>query len=238
MEELKYHRIVLKTGGEILAGKQDFGVDASRALQLAKRIKNIHDKGVQVAIVMGGGNIWRGAKGAAQGIDRVVADEMGMIATMINCLALADALRKIGLETRLHSSLAMNGVAEPYSRLRAISQLKKYYIVILGAGTGHPYFTTDTAAALRAVELKADILIKGTKVDGIYDKDPEKNSHTKFLEKISYIEYINRDIKILDNNAVVLCMNNNLPILVINLWTGESLEKAILGEKIGSIITK
>lgn len=232
-----YQRIILKLGGEALAGPKGFGINLKQAKSLAAKIKTVHDLGVQIGIVMGAGNIWRGVKGLNYGMKRATSDEMGMLATIINCLALSDSLEQLGLTVRLHTSLEMKSIAEPYTRLRAAYQMKKGYIVILGAGTGNPYFTTDTAAALRAMELNADILIKATKVDGIYTEDPKLNSNAKHLKQLSYVEAINRGIKVIDNTAITLCMNNRLPILVINLSQPDSLKRAVMGEKIGSLIT-
>ena len=235
---MKYKRVVIKLGGETLSGANQFGINTDKAKELALKIKEIHDCGAQILIVMGAGNFWRGAKGQAKGMDRSIADEIGMLATVMNCLALEDALKKIDIEVRLHTSVAMQPIAEAYSRLRAVYQLDKGYVVIVGGGTGHPYFTTDTAAALRAVEIEADALIKATKVNGIYDKDPEKNPDAKKIEKINYMEYLDKEIKILDNTAITLCMNNDLPILVIGLSEKDGLKRVVMGDKIGSIISK
>ena len=235
---MKYKRVVIKLGGETLSGADQFGINTEKAKELALKIKKVHDCGTQILIVMGAGNIWRGAKGNSKGMDRSIADEIGMLATVMNCLALEDAFQKVGINSRLHTSVAMQPIAEPYSRLRAVYQLNKGYLVIVGGGTGHPYFTTDTAAALRAVEIEADALIKATKVDGIYDKDPKENPDAKRMEKISYMEYLDKKIKVLDNTAITLCMNNNLPILVIGLSEEDGLKKVIMGENIGSIVSE
>jgi len=235
---MKYKRVVIKLGGETLSRSNQFGIDTEKAKELALKIKDVHDTGSQVLIVMGAGNIWRGARGQSKGMDRSTADEIGILATIMNCLALEDALKKIGVVVRLHTSIAMKPIAEPYTRLRAVYQLNKGYVVIVGGGTGHPYFTTDTAAALRAVEIKADALIKATKVDGVYNEDPIKNPNAKKIEKISYIEYLDKKIGVLDNTAITLCMNNNLPILVIGLSEKDGLKRVVTGEKIGSIISK
>ncbi|XOB40578.1 MAG: UMP kinase [Candidatus Nealsonbacteria bacterium] len=232
-----YQRIVLKLGGEALAGPKGFGIDPEKAKELAVRIKAVNSIGVQVAIIMGAGNIWRGIKGLAHGMDRATTDEMGMLATVMNCLALSDALTRLGTTVRLHTSIEMKSIAEPYVRLRAIYQLEKGYTVIIGAGTGNPYFTTDTAAALRAMEINANVLIKATKVDGIYTDDPKLNSKAQRLEQLTYMEAINRKIKVLDNTAITLCMNNNLPIFIIGLSEPDGLKKVVRGEKIGSLIT-
>lgn len=237
MTKPNYKRVLLKLGGEALAGEGGFGVDLEKAEELAKKVKNVHDLGVEIGIVLGGGNIWRGTKGQAYEMNQPTSDNMGMLATVINCLALSDALQRIGLTTRVHTAVEMKALAEPYNRLRAIRHLGKGYIVILGAGTGNPYFTTDTAAALRAMEISADILIKATKVDGIYTDDPKINPKAEFLKKLGYVEAINKNIKVLDNTAITLCMNNKLPILIVNLWEEGSLKKAVMGEKIGSLIS-
>ena len=234
---MKYKRVVIKLGGETLSEANQFGINTEKAKELALKIKKVYDCGAQILVVMGAGNIWRGARGQSKGMDTSIADEIGMLATVMNCLALEDALQKIGIKVRLHTSIAMQPIAETYSRLRAIYQLKKGYIVIVGGGTGHPYFTTDTAAALRAVEIGADALIKATKVNSIYDKDPEKNPKAKKIEKISYMEYLAKEIRVLDNTAITLCMNNNLPILVIGLSEKDGLKRVVMGEKIGSIIS-
>lgn len=237
MKKPAYRRIMLKLGGESLANPEGFGIDPGRAKELAVKIKTVSDMGVQTAIVMGAGNIWRGSEGLAYGMDRATADEMGMLATVMNCLALGDALERIGITIRLHTAIEMKSIAEPYVRLRAIYQLEKGYIVIIGAGTGNPYFTTDTAAALRAMEINADILIKATKVNGIYTDDPKLNSKAQHLEQLTYMEAINKQIKVLDNTAITLCMNNLLPILILNLRETDSLKRAVMGEKIGSLVT-
>jgi len=235
---MKYKRVVIKLGGETLSGADQFGINAEKAKELALKIKEVYDCGAQILIVMGAGNLWRGAKGQAKGMDRSIADEIGMLATVMNCLALEDALKKINIKVRLHTSVTMQPIAEAYSRLRAVYQLDKGYVVIVGGGTGHPYFTTDTAAALRAVEIEADALIKATKVNGIYDKDPKENADAKKIEKIGYMEYLDKEIKVLDNTAITLCMNNDLPILVIGLSEKDGLKRVVMGDKIGSIISK
>ena len=237
MAQAAYQRVLLKLGGEALAGPEGYGIDPQRAAEVASKIRDVLKHGVQVAIVMGAGNLWRGADGRAHGMDRATADQMGMLATVMNSLALRDALERISVTARLHTAIEMKTIAEPYIRLRAISQLSKGYVVIIGAGTGNPYFTTDTAAALRAMEINADILIKATKVDGIYSEDPFLNPQAQRYERLSYIEALNLRVEVMDSTAITLCMDNHLPILVINLWEPRSLERAVLGEKIGSIIT-
>jgi len=237
MAQAAYHRVLLKLGGEALAGSSGYGIDPQEAEAVALRILDVLKHGVQVAIVMGAGNLWRGTADLAQEMDRATADHMGMLATVMNSLALRDALERKGVTVRVHTAIEMKTIAEPYIRLRAIHQLAKGYVVIIGGGTGNPYFTTDTAAALRAMEINADILIKATKVDGIYDTDPCLNPQARRYEKLTCIEALNLRVGVMDSTAITLCMDNNLPILVINLWEPHSLERAVLGEKIGSIIT-
>ena len=237
MTRTAYQRVLLKLGGEALAGAGGYGIDPQQAEVVASKIEGVLRHGVQVAIVMGAGNLWRGADGLAHGMDRATADHMGMLATVMNSLALRDALERIGVTVRVHTAIEMRTIAEPYIRLRAINQLAKGYVVIIGAGTGNPYFTTDTAAALRAVEINADIVIKATKVDGIYAEDPNLNPQALRYEKLTYIEALNLRVGVLDSTAITLCMDNDLPILVIDLWEPRSLERAVLGEKIGSAIT-
>ena len=232
----KYKRIVLKLGGESLAGPGGFGVDPERANEVAAKIKRIRHHEVEVAIVIGAGNLWRGIDGLAHGMDRATADHMGMLATVMNALALRDALERLGLVTRVQTAIEMRQIAEPYIRLRAVRHLEKGYVVILGAGTGNPYFTTDTAGALRAVEINADVLIKATKVDAVYDVDPLKHPNAHPFERLTYMQALNMRVKVLDSTAITTCMDNDLPIQVINLWAQDSLERAVLGEKIGTII--
>lgn len=234
--ELKYKRILLKVSGESLAGPTEFGIDPKEATHVAELIKRVHDLGVDVAIVIGGGNLWRGATGENKGMDRATADYMGMMATVMNALALMDALEKIGVVTRVMSSIEMRTVAEPYIRRRAMRHLEKGRVVIFGGGTGNPYFSTDTAAALRATEIGADVVIKATKVDGIYDKDPKINPDAVRIEKLSYLEILARRINVMDSTAVTLCMENNLPILVLDLWKPGDLMRAVCGEKVGTLV--
>jgi uridylate kinase len=235
--DLKYTRILLKLGGEALAGPDGFGIDPDRAEDIAKRISEVHGLGVDVAIVIGGGNLWRGNLGLDRGMDRATADYMGMLATVMNALALMDAMERIGLYTRVQSAVQMQAVAEPYIRRRAIRHMEKGRVVILGAGTGNPYFSTDTAAALRAMEIGADVLIKATKVDGVYDSDPMINSDAKRFESLSYMETINRRLQVMDSTAISLCMDNHLPILVLNLWHEEDLRMALYGKQVGTLIS-
>ena len=236
-KNLKYRRILLKLSGEALAGPQGFGIDPERAEEIAERIQEVKDLGVDVAIVIGAGNVWRGRVGLERGMDRTTADYMGMLGTVINALALMDAMERHGLVTRVQSAVEMKAVAEPYIRRRAIRHLEKGRVVILGGGTGNPYFSTDTAAALRAMEIDADVLIKATKVDGVYDKDPITNEDAVRFDRLSYMETINRRLDIMDSTAISLCMDNDLPILVINLWKTDDLRKALFGEKVGTLVT-
>ncbi len=236
VDELKYQRILLKLGGEALSGPQGFGVDPIQVDDIAQRIAEVKETGVDVAIVIGAGNLWRGRRGLDRGMDRATADYMGMLATVMNALALMDALERIGIVTRVQSAIEMHSVAEPYIRRRAIRHLEKGRIVILGAGTGNPYFSTDTAAALRAMEIGADVLIKATKVDGVYDSDPEINPDAKLFDHLTYIEAINRRLEVMDSTAISLCMDNDLPILVLNLWSREALRAALWGEKVGTLV--
>lgn len=237
MAAISYRRIMLKLGGEALAGPEGFGVDPGMATQVATKIQKIKEMDVEVAIVLGAGNIWRGQTGMKQGMDRATADHMGMLGTVINALALADALERMGLTARVQTAIEMRAVAEPYIRLRAISHLEKGRVVLLGAGTGNPYFTTDTAAALRAMEIDADLLIKATKVDAVYAEDPMVNPQAERFEHLTYIEALNMGVKVLDSTAISLCMDNHLPIVVLDLWQPDALRKAILGEPVGTIIS-
>jgi uridylate kinase len=234
--KLKYKRILLKLSGESLAGEQGFGIDPRRAEEVAQRVREVRDLGVDVAIVIGAGNLWRGRVGIERGMDRATADYMGMLATVMNALALMDAMERMGLVTRVQSAVEMHAVAEPYIRRRAIRHLEKGRVVILGGGTGNPYFSTDTAAALRAMEIGADVLIKATKVDGVYDSDPILNPQAVRFDRLSYIEAINRRLEVMDSTALSLCMDNHLPILVLNLWQPDVLRKAVLGEAVGTLV--
>ncbi|MEJ2732211.1 MAG: UMP kinase [Anaerolineae bacterium] len=237
MGVIRYKRILLKLGGEALARPQGYGIDPDRATQVASKIGKLKDLDVEVAIVLGAGNIWRGQIGMKHGMERATADHMGMLATVINALALADALERIGLVPRVQSAIEMRALAEPYIRLRAIRHLEKGRILILGAGTGNPYFTTDTAAALRAMEIDADLLIKATKVDGVYAEDPLLNPQAKRFSHLTYIDALNLGIKVLDSTAISLCMDNHLPMVVLDLWQPDAMQKAILGEPVGTIIS-
>lgn len=237
MPQVKYRRILLKLGGEALAGPKGYGIDPDRAEEVAAKIKRVRDHEVEIAIVLGAGNIWRGKDGLAHGMERATADHMGMLATVMNALALQDALERIGVITRVQTAIEMRAVAEPYIRLRAIRHLEKGRVIIIGAGTGNPYFTTDTAAALRAMEIDAQVLIKATKVDAVYDEDPLLNPQAKRFKWLSYIDALNLRVGVLDSTALSLCMDNDLPLLVIDLWEANSLEKAVLGEPIGTMIS-
>lgn len=232
-----YQRVLLKIGGEALAGTEGFGIDPTRAEEVARIVKEVYDSGVQVALVIGGGNLWRGSAGIGQGMERSTADHMGMIATVMNALALQDALERIGIVTRVQSAIEMRTVAEPYIRLRAIRHLDKGRVVIFGGGTGNPYFTTDTAGALRAMEIGADLLVKATKVDAIYDEDPEDNPSARRYDKISYIEFLNLRLRVMDSTAVSLCMENELPIVVLNLWQEGSVKRLLKGESVGTMVS-
>lgn len=236
MPELKYKRIVLKLGGEALAAKNGFGIDPESARRVACVIKGVYDLGVQIGIVMGGGNIWRGKDGAALGMDRAPADHIGMLATVMNALALQDALNHVDVPSRVQTAIEMRSVAEPYIRGRAIRHLEKGRVVIFGAGTGNPYVTTDTAGALRANEIKADVFIKATKVDAIYAEDPRKNPDAQRFDELSYMDALNLRVGVMDVTAISLCMENHLPIVVIDLWEPGSIEKIVLGEKIGTLV--
>jgi uridylate kinase len=233
----KYKRVLIKLSGEALAGPDGFGIDPLQAEALASRIGEVRNLGIDVALVIGAGNLWRGRSGIQRGMDRATADYMGMLATVMNAMALMDAMERSGLVTRVQSALQMQAVAEPYIRRRAIRHLEKGRVVIFGGGTGNPYFSTDTAAALRAMEIGADVLIKATKVDGVYDSDPVKNPQATRFEHLTYIDTINRRLKVMDSTAISLCMDNNLPILVLNLWEEGTLVKAMFGEKVGTLVT-
>lgn len=236
MADLKFKRIMLKLSGESLAGPNGFGIVPEQAEAIAERVKAVRKMDVEVAIVIGAGNLWRGKQGLDRGMDRATADYMGMLATVMNAMALMDALERTGVYTRVQSAIEMRAVAEPYIRRRAIRHLEKGRVVIFGAGTGNPFFSTDTAAALRAVEIDADVLIKATKVDGVYDADPEKEPNAKKFDTLSYIDVLNRRLEVMDSTAVSLCMDNNLPILVVNLWDPSALEKALRGGKVGTLV--
>jgi len=234
--EYKYKRILLKLSGESLSGKAGFGIDVDEAESIAKRIKEVHDTGIEVAVVIGAGNLWRGKQGLERGMDRSTADYMGMLATVMNSMALMDALERLGVYTRVLSAIEMRAIAEPYIRRRAIRHLEKRRVVIFGAGTGSPFFSTDTAAALRATEIDADVVIKATKVDGVYDSDPKKNPNAKKFDSLNYIDVINRRLEVMDSTAITHCMENKLPILVVNMWDNHDLLAALRGEAVGTLV--
>ena len=236
MPETKYQRVLLKLSGEALMGDQGFGIDPQVVSRIASEIKDIHDLGVQVAVVIGGGNIFRGIKASAEGFDRVTADHMGMLATVINALAIQDALEKMDVYTRVQSAIEMRQVAEMYIRRRAVRHLEKRRVVIFAAGTGNPYFSTDTTAALRAMEIKADVILKATKVDGIYNADPVKVANAKLYEEITYMEVLTQGLGVMDTTAISLCMDNKVPIIVFNIRMKGNIRRVIEGEKIGSLV--
>jgi uridylate kinase len=233
----KYKRILLKLSGEALMGEENFGIDPGVTSSIAGDIKEILSLGVEIGIVIGGGNIFRGVAASAKGMDRATGDYMGMLATVINALAMQDALEHHDVPTRVVSAVEMRAVAEPFIRRRAMRHMEKGRVVIFAAGTGNPYFTTDTAAALRAMEMKADVILKGTKVDGIYTADPMIHKDATRYEKISYLEVIDRGLKVMDATAITLCMDNNLPIIVFNLRAPGNLRRTVMGEPIGSLVT-
>ena len=237
MADLKFKRILLKLSGEALSGKSGFGIDVDEAESIASRIKEVRDMGVEVAVVIGAGNLWRGKQGLERGMDRSTADYMGMLATVMNAMALMDALERQGVLTRVMSAIEMRAIAEPYIRRRAVRHLEKGRVVIFGAGTGNPFFSTDTAAALRATEIEAQIVIKATKVDGVYDSDPKKNPDAKKFDQISYIEVLNRSLEVMDSTAITLCKDNDLPILVLNFWDPIALLDALNGKAVGTLVT-
>lgn len=236
MESPFYKKILLKLSGEALMGDQEFGISSDVIASYAKQIKEIVDLGVEVSIVIGGGNIFRGLSGAAQGVDRVTGDHMGMLATVINSLALQNSIEKLGVPTRVQTAIEMPKVAEPFIKRRAQRHLEKGRVVIFGAGTGNPYFTTDTAAALRAIEMETDVVIKATKVDGIYDKDPVKYPDAKKYQTITYNEVLAKDLKVMDATAISLCRENKLPIIVFNSLDEGNLKKVVMGENIGTTV--
>lgn len=231
-----YRRILLKLSGESLAGKAGYGIDNDILESIAKEIREVHQSGVQIAIVIGGGNIFRGVKGTTHGMDRSLADYMGMLATMLNCLALQDALERFKVHTRVQSAIEMRAVAEPYIRRKAIRHLEKDRVVIFGAGTGNPYFTTDTTAALRAMEVGAEVVLKATRVNGIYDSDPEKNPKAKQISELTYFDALQRGLQVMDSTAITLCMDNELPIVVFNVNEKGALKRVVQGEAVGSIV--
>ena len=236
MPETAYQRVLLKLSGEVLAGEEGFGIDPAKATQLAVEVKSIHDLGIDIGLVIGAGNIFRGMQAAAKGMQRVTGDYLGMLATIMNAICVQDALENLGTVTRTLSAITVAQIAEPYIRRRAIRHLEKGRIVVVAGGTGNPYFTTDTAAALRATELGAEVLIKGTKVDGVYDKDPVVHSDAIKYDRVSYTEAIQKELRIMDMTAISLCKENSLPIKVFNINHNGDLKKLILGEPIGTLV--
>jgi len=236
MNKLKYKRVLLKLSGESLMGQKGFGIDHTVLDFFSSEVKKVHDIGVQLGIVIGGGNIYRGLSADDQGIDRVTGDQMGMLATVINSLALQNAIEHKGIYTRLMSAIKMEEMAEPYIRRRAQRHLEKGRVVIFGAGTGHPYFSTDTAASLRAVEIGADVIVKGTRVDGVYDSDPERNPNAFKFNNISYMDILKKNLRVMDLTAISLCQENSLPIIVFNMNVPDNLVKLVKGENIGTLI--
>ena len=236
MSERQFSRVLLKLSGEALAGEQGYGIDPLTITTIANEVKEVVECGVQLALVIGGGNIFRGLAASSKGMDRASADYMGMLATMINSLAMQDALEKIGVDTRVQSAIAMQEVAEPYIRRRAIRHLEKGRVVIFGAGTGNPYFTTDTAASLRAMEIGAEVILKGTKVDGVYSADPKKDPTALKFSRLTYIEVLKKGLQVMDATATSLCMDNNLPIIVFDVTTDGNVKKVVCGEEIGTIV--
>lgn len=232
-----YKRVLIKLSGEFLQGGRELSIDPHQADQIAERIKEVHDLGIQIAVVIGAGNIWRGSIGVQHGMDQSTADHMGMIATVMNGLALQDSLRQMGIESRVQTAVEMNKVAEPYIRLRAVRHLEKGRVVILTGGTGNPYFTTDTAAALRCMEINGEVLIKATKVDGIYTEDPNINPDATRYDTLSFQEAHDRRLGVMDATAFTLCMDNNIPVIVLNFWQENALRDAVLGEQIGTFIS-
>ena len=233
----KYRRILLKLSGEALGDDSGCGINPDAIHEMARQVREVKDMGVEVVIVVGGGNIFRGLQGSEKGIERATGDYMGMLGTVINALALQDALEKQAVPTRVQSAIAMSQVAEPFIRRRAVRHLEKGRVVIFGGGTGNPYFSTDTTAALRAAEIGADVILKATKVDGIYDSDPKKNPKAKRFEKISYIEALQKQLKVMDSTAFSLCMDNKMPIIVFDMFEHDNLARVVKGEKVGTIVT-
>lgn len=236
MEQPKYKRVILKLSGEALSGEVGFGLEANVLTSMAQQIFDLTQAGVEVAIVVGGGNIWRGVTGAKRGIDRATADYMGMLATVINSLALQDALEAVGVDTRVMTAIEMREVAEPYIKRRAIRHLEKGRVVIFGAGTGNPYFSTDTTAALRAAEMGVDVILMAKKVDGVYDDDPKKNPNAHKFESLKYIDVLNQGLKVMDSTAISLCMDNNIPLIVFDMMTPGNMKRAAMGETIGTYV--
>lgn len=238
MPQPVYGRILLKLSGEVLAGEQGFGIDPAKASQLANEIKSVHEMHVDIALIIGAGNIFRGMQAASKGMDRVTGDYLGMLATIMNAISIQDALEKVGVETRTLSAITVSQIAEPYIRRRALRHLDKGRLIIVAGGTGNPYFTTDTAAALRATELKAEVLLKGTKVDGVYDKDPVVHSDAVRYDTISFSEVISKNLRVMDLTAITLCKENTLPIRVFDINHEGDLKRVVSGENIGTTVTE
>ncbi len=232
----KYRRILLKLSGEALLGELPFGLELQVISRIASEVRDVHALGVEIAIVIGGGNIYRGLAGVTDGIDRVTGDHMGMLATVINSLAFQDVLEKLDVQTRVLSAIEIRQVAEPFIRCRAMRHLEKGRVIIIAAGTGNPYFTTDSAAALRAMEVKAEVILKATRVDGVYSADPEKNPNAKLYDTISYLQVLEKGLKVMDSTAISLCMDNRLPIIVFNLTVPGNIKRVVMGEKVGSVV--
>ena len=238
MAESKYKRVLLKISGEALLGNEGHGIDPGITASVAAQIKEVIEMGVEMAVVVGGGNFWRGTSASANGMDRNTADHIGMLATIMNAMGLQNALEKIGVFTRVQTAISMQEVAEPFIRRRAVRHLEKKRVVIFAGGTGNPYFTTDTAAALRALEINAEIIFKATKVDGVYDKDPLKHKDAKKYDNLSYIEVLNKNLRVMDSTAISLCRENNLPIIVFDLTMPGNIKGVIMGKKIGTLVSK
>ena len=238
MAELLYRRVLLKLSGEVLAGEQDFGIDPVKANYLAEEVQSIRESGIEVGLIIGAGNIFRGMQAASKGMDRVTGDYLGMLATIMNAISVQDALEKVGCETRTLSAISVSQIAEPYIRRRAIRHLEKGRVVIIAGGTGNPFFTTDSAAALRAVELNAEVVLKGTKVDGIYDKDPMIHDDAVKFETVSFSRVLNDNLRVMDMTAITLCKENNLPIRVFNINHTGDLKALVLGGKIGTLVSE
>ncbi|HHT02075.1 MAG TPA: UMP kinase [Firmicutes bacterium] len=236
MTQSHFRRVVLKLSGEALAGRQGYGIDPAVVDLIALQIKEVVAMGIELAVVVGGGNIWRGTAGSAQGMDRATADYMGMLATVINSMALQDALEKHGVDTRVQTAIEMKEIAEPYIRRRAIRHLEKGRVVIFAAGTGNPYFSTDTTAALRAAEIEADVMLKATKEEGVYDSDPRKNPDARKFDELQYLDLLNKGLRVMDSTATSLCMDNDIPIIVFDLGVYGNIRRAVMGESIGTFV--
>jgi uridylate kinase len=234
MKKAQYKRILLKISGEVLSGEGNFGIDSEVMLQIAREIREVKNLGVEMAVVIGGGNIFRGIAASSKGMDRASADYMGMLATVLNALALQDALEKLGVQTRVQTAIEMREIAEPYIRRRAIRHLEKNRVVIFAAGTGNPYFTTDTTASLRAMEIGAEVILKATKVEGVYDSDPMVDKRAKKYEELTYLDVLKKQLKVMDTTAISLCMNHHIPIVVFNLKKKGNIKRVVLGENVGT----